>query len=173
MKKNWYAIYTKSHCEIKVAALLTKKKIENYCPLNRVASNQLNKNKIIYETLFPSFVFVHCSDTEKDIVKQTSSVINFVYWLGKPVIVKDLEIENIKHFTKQYENIKLEKVSVMGNNVRIINNTPTDINNNTISVKGSSCRLLLPSLGYSLMAEVGKGVTDVFNYSFDINKIVS
>ena len=38
MKKNWYAVYTKSRCEKKVSASLTKKKIENYCPLNRVGS---------------------------------------------------------------------------------------------------------------------------------------
>ena len=35
MKKNWYAVYTKAQCEKKVAALLTKKKIENYCHCER------------------------------------------------------------------------------------------------------------------------------------------
>ncbi|RYZ19047.1 MAG: antitermination protein NusG, partial [Chitinophagaceae bacterium] len=35
-KALWYAIYTKPRWEKKVAELLTRKGIENYCPLNKV-----------------------------------------------------------------------------------------------------------------------------------------
>ena len=173
MKKNWYAVYTKSHCEIKVAALLTKKKIENYCPLNRIETNKGNKNKIVYEALFPSFVFVYAFDTEMQIIRQTGFVVNFVFWLGEPVIIKDAEIENIKHFTTRYYNIKLEKVIVSGNNVRVINDSNNDISSSIILIKDSNFHILLPSLGYTMFAKFEKVTTDVFNYTFERNKMVS
>ena len=80
MKKKWYVVYTKSHCEKKVAALLTKKKIENYCPLNRMAGSKGNSKKWVYEPLFASFVFVHITDEQISYVKQVNSVVNFIYW---------------------------------------------------------------------------------------------
>lgn len=173
MKKNWYAVYTKSHCEVKVAALLTKKKIENYCPLNRIVTNQGTKKKMVYETLFPSFVFVYAFYTEMQMILQTGSVINFVYWLGNPAVIKDAEIENIKHFTNQCYNIKLEKTIVTGNNVRIINDPQIDINISIISVKDSTYRTLLPSLGYTMIAEIEKSTVDILDYTFGRNKMVS
>ena len=173
MKKNWYAVYTKSRCEIKVAALLTKKKIENYCPLNRIVINRGNRNKIVYEALFPSFVFVYAFDSEMQAISQTGSVVNFVFWLGKPVIIKETEIENIKHFTNQYCNIKLEKAIVNSNNVRIINDPLIDINSNIISGKYLNFRILLPSLGYTMIADGEKSTEAVFNYGFERNKMVS
>ncbi|MCW3094268.1 MAG: NusG antitermination factor, partial [Ferruginibacter sp.] len=33
--KNWYALYTRPGTEKKVANLLSRKNIENYCPLKR------------------------------------------------------------------------------------------------------------------------------------------
>ena len=100
MNKNWYAVYTKAQCEKKVAALLTKKKIENYCPVNRrILNTQNNRKKIVHEPLFTFFVFVYITPAEMSFVRQTSDVINFVYWLGKPAIIKSAEIEKIN--TKQ------------------------------------------------------------------------
>ena len=34
MQKNWYIIYTKLKAEKKVSTALTKRKIENYLPVN-------------------------------------------------------------------------------------------------------------------------------------------
>ena len=92
MKKNWYAVYTKTHGEIKAAALLAKKKVANYCPLNRVLITEGGKNKIVYEPLFSFFVFVCILDSEIQYVKEIGSVVNFAYWLGKPVIIVDIEL---------------------------------------------------------------------------------
>ena len=57
-EKKWFVVYTKSRCEKKVADLLTKKGIENYCPLNRVQKQWSDRKKIILAPLFTSYVFV-------------------------------------------------------------------------------------------------------------------
>ena len=35
--KKWYAVYTRPRWEKKVAEILTRRKIENYCPINKVS----------------------------------------------------------------------------------------------------------------------------------------
>lgn len=174
MKKNWYAVYTKSNWEGKLASLLAKKKIENYCPFNRIIYYQGNKKRIVTEPLFPSFVFVYATHQDITIIRQIGLVVNFVYWLGKPVVINDEEIENIKHFIDHYFNIKLEKINVNASGiVRIISVPNIGVNNNMISVTNSNFQLLLPSLGYKLMAEIEKSMINVFNYGVERNKMVS
>jgi transcription antitermination factor NusG len=165
MNKNWYAVYTKTQCEKKVAALLSKKKIENTCPLNCITSNQGNRRKMAYEPLFPSFVFVYISEAEMRIVRQTNDIINFVYWLGKPAVIKAAEIENVLHFANTYHNIKLEKTVVNSNGiVRITNEPQLDLNVDVISLKTTRIRLSLPSLGFAMTAESGKTGIDAAQY---------
>ena len=60
----WYAVYTRPRWEKKVASLLTKKKIENFCPLNKVVRQWADRKKTVYEPLFTSYVFVNTSETE-------------------------------------------------------------------------------------------------------------
>ena len=176
MKKNWYAVYTKQHCELKVANLLKRKKIENYCPLNRTLNCKGNTKRWVYEPLFTSFVFVYITDVEISKIKQINSVVSFIYWLDKPAIISDEEIENIKDITREYSNIHLQKISVNPNGVASFFSEPLfDINPSStlISVKNSNFKLLLPSIGYVMTTEIEKSTIDVFNYGFERTKLVS
>src|ERR1043166_3966833 len=106
--KNWYALYTKPGCEKKVANLLSRKNVENFCPLKR---NINGRKKVTVEPLFNSYVFVQVSDSaEMQSIRATDSVINFVYWLGKPAIIQNEEIEIIRQFVNEYTNVKMEKI---------------------------------------------------------------
>ncbi len=64
MQKNWYIIYTKPKCEKKIVAILSKKKIENFFPVNCKRVNYLRKSKLLYEPLFNSYVFANISESE-------------------------------------------------------------------------------------------------------------
>src|SRR5437868_13962941 len=105
MTKKWYAVYTKPRYEKKVTAVLTRKKIESYCPVIGV----VKQKKLSYQPLFDSYIFVNATDTQLKTIKQTRGVINLVYWLDKPVTIKNDEIESIKDFVHNHENIQLEK----------------------------------------------------------------
>jgi len=37
---------------------------------------------MVYEPLFPTFVFVYVSETEMNEVRRTADILNFVYWLA-------------------------------------------------------------------------------------------
>ncbi len=175
MKKNWYAIYTKPCCEKRVATLLTKRKIENYCPLNRIlVSGSMNKKKAIYQPLLTSFVFVYITDIDMAIIKRTNCVINFVYWLGKPAIIQNEEILNLQHFTSEYSNVQLEKTSVNPTEAGKITSEPLiDINGKLVSLKNTHIKLSLPSLGYRIVAEVEKSNADIFNKTYQRSKLFS
>lgn len=94
--KKWYAIYTKPRWEKKIDSVLIRKGIESWCPLQKVERQWSDRKKIIEEPLFKSYVFVRIDDTERSKVLMTDGALNFVYYLGKPAVIKDEEVENIK-----------------------------------------------------------------------------
>ena len=154
---------------------MAKRKIINYCPLNRIVTDyQSNKRKMAYIPLITSFVFVHITDEEMVLIKQTNCVINFIYWLGKPAIIKNDEIANLQHFTKEYSNVKIEKTLVNTEGIaKYFSEPQIDINGKLMSVKNTHIKLTLPSLGYIVTAEVDKSNVDIFSYGFERGKLVS
>jgi transcription antitermination factor NusG len=42
----------------------------------------------------------------------TDGVINFVYWNGKPALIKEKEIQIIKRFLDEHENVELVKIEL-------------------------------------------------------------
>ena len=110
--KKWYAVYTKPRWEKKVHRLLQEQQVESYCPLNKVHRRWSDRMKVVEEPLFKSYVFVRISEEEKTPVRMTNGVINFVYWLGKPAIIKEGEIETIRRFLNEYENIEVKQVEM-------------------------------------------------------------
>ena len=153
--QNWYAVYTRPRWEKKVSELLGRKKIENYCPLNQVVRQWSDRKKIVEEPLFNSYVFIKITPSEQAAVKQTDGVVNFVYWLGKPAVIKDNEIDMIKKFLFQYQNITLEKISVnVHDRVRVSNGPFTHLEGDVLEVKSKVVKVYLPSLGYAMIAEV-------------------
>jgi transcription antitermination factor NusG len=106
--KNWFAIYTKPRWEKKVDSILLRKGIESWCPVQKVQRQWSDRKKIIVDPVFKSYVFVRISDEERLQVLQTNGVLNFVYYLGKPAIIRDEEVANVK----LYLLVKDVKISV-------------------------------------------------------------
>src|SRR6478609_8971676 len=109
-EKKWHAVYTRPRWEKKVAEMLTRRKIENYCPINRVIKQWSDRKKVVHEPLFRSYVFVKIAESELACLKKTDGVISLVYWLRKPAVIRDTEIEAIRHFLGEYDSVKLERV---------------------------------------------------------------
>src|SRR3954462_11033975 len=106
MASRWYAIYTRPRWEKKVNTLLSEKKIESYCPLNKMRRKWSDRIKTVEEPLFKSYVFVKIEEEERTRVRMTEGVVNFVYWNGKPALIKDREIQTIRRFLNEYENVE-------------------------------------------------------------------
>ena len=155
MQKNWYAVYTKPQSEKKVAASFTKKKLEIFFPMVCVKTKTFRKHKFVFEPLFKSIVFVYASQEETMLLKHTNGVINLLYWLGKPAVIAEDEIAAIKEFTEDYRNIKVEPAFVNNNEVaHSVNGTTVSMEGQLYAVKNKTAKINLPSLGYTLVAEV-------------------
>ena len=93
---NWYVVYTKPKWEKKVAEQLKNKGIACYCPLVTQVRQWSDRKKKVEVPLFNSYVFVQLPEAERNMVFQSVGVVRYLFWLGKPAIVRDEEIDTIK-----------------------------------------------------------------------------
>ena len=152
----WYAVYTKPHNEKKVAFLLAKKNIEHYCPLNKTMTQAGERKKTVMTPLFKSYIFIRIKDSELEKVKQINGIINLVYWLGKPVAIKNEEIEKIYRFMNDHQTVELEKINININPRPHITGAGMQTDNEKNGIYNPGIKMQLPSLGYTLVAKAVK-----------------
>ena len=146
--KKWLAIYTRPRWEKKVNQLLSEKGLESYCPLNKVRRKWSDRYKVVEEPLFKSYVFVKVSDADRS---------NFVYWDGKPAVVKEKEITAIRRFLDEYENVEARPVKLKVNQrVRITNGTLMDHEGKVVDLQHKTAKVAIDSLGYILVATIDR-----------------
>ncbi len=154
--RKWLAVYTKPRWEKKVNSLLISKGVETYCPLNKVRKKWSDRTKLIEEPLFKSYVFVHVSEAQQSGVRMINGVLNYVYWNGKPAIVKDKEIETIKKFMNEYENVQALSMVEPNQRVRIDGGLLMNKEGIVQKVMHNRVEVVIESLGYTLVAILDK-----------------
>jgi len=97
---NWYVVYTKPKWEKKVAEKLNQVGIECYCPLITKVKQWSDRKKKVEVPLFNSYVFVQLEELDRNSVFKVPGVVRYLFWLGKPAIVRDEEIDVIKKSLK-------------------------------------------------------------------------
>jgi transcription antitermination factor NusG len=157
MSKRWFAIYTRPRWEKKVTALLVQKGIESYCPLNKVRRRWSDRIKIIEEPLFKSYVFVKVDEDERTNVRMTDGVVNFVYWNGKPALIREKEIQTIRKFLNEHENVSVVKMNFEPDErVRVTAGPMMDREGKVLEIKNKMVKVCIDSLGYMLIAYIDK-----------------
>lgn len=157
LQKFWYAVYTKPFWEKKISELLDKMIIENYCPLQKVVRQWSDRKKTILEPLFKSYVFVRIPDQGQSIVRQVNGIINFVNFMGRPAVIRDLEIATIKQFLNDFNNIKVQKLDFHVNDrVKVVGGPFMNMDGNITEIRNKTVKVSLPSFGYVLTAEFSK-----------------
>lgn len=157
-KIHWYAVYTKPRWEKKVATLLSEKGYENYCPLNKVTKQWSDRRKVVLEPVFKSYVFVKIEDVKKWELRKVSGILNFVYWLGKPAVIKDEEIITIRKFLNEFSDVEVtESVGLKVNTkVRIKQGVMMNYQGMLIELSGNKAKVRIESMGISLQAQFDK-----------------
>lgn len=118
--KKWYAAYTKPRWEKKVSKVLEQKGIECWCPLRKIEKQWSDRKKIIEEPLFTSYVFVNIDESEKTPVLMTDGILNFVYFVGKPAVIRDEEIDIIKKYLSEKQaSVSVQSLNSLDENTRI------------------------------------------------------
>ena len=142
--------------------MLTRNSIENYCPLNKVLRQWHDRKKVVQEPLFTSYVFVKVEESRFSELRRIGGVLNLVYWLQKPAVIRDEEITMIRKFLDEYTDVQLEKTVVSVNDVvRVIKGPLMEQEGNVLAVRNRTVRISLPSLGYIMVAEVERQNVEV------------
>jgi transcription antitermination factor NusG len=135
--------------------LLKEKGLESYCPLNKVRRKWSDRIKVVEEPLFKSYVFVKVNDADRSNVRMTTGAINFVYWNGKPAVIREREITAIKRFLNEYENVEARPMDLkVSQRVRVTNGTLMDLEGKVLAVRHKTVKVAIDSLGYILIAHI-------------------
>jgi len=157
LSKKWLAIYTRPRWEKKVNQLLTEKGFESYCPLNKVKRKWSDRIKVVEEPLFKSYVFVKVSEDDRTEVRMTTGAINFVYWNGKPAVIKEKEINAIRRFLNEHEYVEARPMELkLNQRVRIIKGTLMDKEGKVLELRHKTAKIAIDSLGYILVAYIDR-----------------
>ena len=154
---DWYAVYTKPRWEKKVASLLEEAGVEHYCPINKVTRQWSDRKKVVLEPVFKGYVFVKLQDARKWEIKTIPGILNFVYWLGKPAIIREEEILTIKKFLNEFSDVEITQKSLTVNTkVRVKQGLLMNHNGVIVEILGNKAVVYIDSMNLQLSAHFDK-----------------
>lgn len=140
-----------------MAETLLHKGIINYCPLNKVLKQWSDRKKIVLEPLFKGYVFIRIEETKKWDVKKIDGIINYVHWLGKPARVKESEINTIKMFLQEFNDVEVINRQLDVNTAVLVKQgVLMNYRGIIVEVSGSRARVKIDSMGIQLSAVFDK-----------------
>ncbi len=118
----WYVVKTNSRAEKKVQERLELLGLTVYLPLVTTIKQWSDRKKKVEVPLISSTVFLQCEEAD---LKKLFTVLGFhslLYFLGKPAIVRDYEIKNLRILLQ--ENVEFESEEILtvvpGDKVEVI-----------------------------------------------------
>uniref|UniRef100_UPI0040495CDC UpxY family transcription antiterminator n=1 Tax=Flavobacterium sp. TaxID=239 RepID=UPI0040495CDC len=147
----WFAIYTKSRFEKKVALKLQDLGIESFCPMVKTIRKWSDRNKMVEVPLLPSYVFVNMEEQDRSKVFEVLGVVQFLYWLKKPAIIRQDEIDTLKKaLSKTIDSFELEKYTI-GDEIQIEQGPFVGMKGQVQSISNSKTVLVLNDLGFKIV----------------------
>lgn len=151
----WYVLYVKSRYELKVAEALEKMGIQTYCPVVKELRQWSDRKKMVVKPLFNSYVFIKIREEIRENVFVVSGIVRYVYWLGKPAMVHDREIETIKQWINDGQTEKIEVTGMSpGDMITFRSGIFKDQNAKILEIGKNKMRLLLNSLGCTVTVKI-------------------
>lgn len=85
----------------------------------------------------------------------TSGVINFVYWDGKPAVIKEKEIHTIRRFLDEHENVEVQPMNIeLNQRVKITHGPLMDQEGSVMDIRRKTVKVAIDSIGYILVAYI-------------------
>lgn len=87
----------------------------------------------------------------------TNGVVNFVYWNGRPAQIKESEIDTIRRFLNEYENVTAIKLDFLPNQrVAVAAGPMMGHEGSIVEVNHKTVKVCIESLSYLLVATLEK-----------------
>lgn len=117
--KSWLAAYTRSCHERSVAHQLQSKSLEFLLPTYQRSVRWSDRIKCSPAPLFPGYVFVHVSDSERIRVLQTAGVVNLVSNAGRASVLRAEEVERLRACCLRSNEVEPHPYLKIGHRVRV------------------------------------------------------
>lgn len=158
----WFVLYTKSRNEKLVADKLNAMGIEAYCPTIKTKRRWSDRVKMVEEPLIRSYCFVRLAEHERNNVFTVAGIVRYMFWLKKPAIVKEVEIETIKWMLGQvdHDSIHVKNFS-SGATVKIDSGSFIGEVGQVKSHQGKSLSLYLESLQVVITVDLSRTIVSV------------
>lgn len=96
-RHEWYAAYTYSRHEKRIAQQLEERGIDHFLPLYRSVRRWKDRKKELELVLFPGYVFVRIDLVNRLKVLQLPGVVRFVSFNGRPATLPGNDIEALRN----------------------------------------------------------------------------
>lgn len=150
----WTAFYTKPRNEKKAAERLLSKGLEVYCPTTTVVKQWSDRKKKIKEPVFSSYIFARVDESARQQILTDPSIVSSVFWLKKPVVIRQSEINAIKQFLQEFP-LEIRSVAIAEGDRAMISAGPLRGEEGVVvQRRGNKALLQLQSLGLELQAEI-------------------
>ena len=160
----WYAVKTKPRWEKKILVKLSERGIESYCPLQKRVSQWSDRKKIILEPVFRGFIFVRVNQENIWDIKKVDGIVNYIYFLGKPAVVRDKEIDQIRKFLDKFENQEIEQGHIhLNGKVRVTSGPLMNYEGILLEISGNKAIVRIDSMGIFLSAHINKNMLESIN----------
>ena len=164
MNDHWLVLYTKPRHEKKTADRLEKAGYEVYCPTVQTVRQWSDRKKKVRLPLFRGFFFIRIAESSRQDVFQFPGPVRYLFWLGKPAMVRSQEIASIRSFLNDFDGIAEISASAApqpGEHVRITSGVLEGQTGEVVRVKRNSRVVIrIDSIGVDLVAELhGSQVT--------------
>ncbi|SDD76613.1 Transcription antitermination factor NusG [Mucilaginibacter pineti] len=155
-EKKWLVLYTKPRWEKKVDRLLKQHDIESYCPVREVVNQWSDRKKEISVPLFSSYVFVHVDVYEQSRALYILGVLGFVYYMGKPAVVRDNVIEEIRTYLINYRDIEIVSMCNIniGDTVKIKEGPLVNQMGKVLQIQGKNILMVFDTINCALVTRV-------------------
>jgi transcription antitermination factor NusG len=154
----WYAVYTYSNHERRVADQLEGRNVEHFLPLYDSVRRWKDRRVTLKLPLFPGYLFVHLALHDRMRVIQVPGVVRLVGFNSVPTPLRDREVEIIRSGLSESLRAQPHPFLTVGRRVRI-NSGPLAGLDGVLKRKKSNLRVVV-SLGLiqrSIAVEVDAG----------------
>ena len=151
---NWYVICTKPNTELKVASQLNSLGINAFCPSYSFIKKYSDRKKKAEKPLMPRYVLVKMLEKDRTNVFAVPNVLRYLFWLGKPAIVRHEEIEILKNELEGCQSISNKSSLNVGNDFAIPYGPFKGINGKILNFSNNRMRLELKSIGLFLTVNI-------------------
>ncbi len=156
-KELWYALVLRSRFELKTNALLQESGIESFLPLIEEVHQWSDRKKLVREPLFRGYLFVRTDLRRKVEILQTTGVVRFVEFGGKPVFIPEYQIEWVKLALREPKKVQREPYFSEGDIVRVVAGPLSGLEGFITETRGHARLVIsLSSIAQSFSVELGE-----------------